>query len=47
MKFYFFESLAEIGTIAMENAKMYKSIMKNYENVMNDIFTLIGYRRSI
>ena len=43
----FIEALAEIGAIAIENARMYESIKKDYESMMNDIYTFIGYRRSI
>lgn len=43
----FIEALAEMGAIAIENAKMYESIRKDYENVMSDIYAFIGYRRSI
>jgi signal transduction protein with GAF and PtsI domain len=43
----FIEALAEIGAIAIENARMYESIKKDYENMMNDIYTFVGYRRSI
>jgi len=43
----FAEALAEMGAIAIENAKMYETIRKDYENVMSDIFTFVGYRRSI
>jgi signal transduction protein with GAF and PtsI domain len=43
----FIEALAEIGAIAIENARMYESIKKDYENVMNDINAFVGYRRSI
>jgi len=44
---HFVEALAEIGAIAIENAKMYENIRKDYENVMSDIYTFLGYRRSI
>lgn len=43
----FIEALAEIGAIAIENARMYESVKKDYENVMNDINAFVGYRRSI
>jgi signal transduction protein with GAF and PtsI domain len=43
----FIEALAEMGAIAIENAKMYERIRKDYENLMSDVFTIIGYRRSI
>jgi signal transduction protein with GAF and PtsI domain len=43
----FVEALAEIGAIAIENAKMYERIRKDYAEVMNDISSFTGYRRSI
>jgi signal transduction protein with GAF and PtsI domain len=43
----FIEGLAEMGTIAIENARRYESIRKDYEYVLNDIFYFYGYRRSI
>jgi transcriptional regulator with GAF, ATPase, and Fis domain len=43
----FAEALAEMGAIAIENARMYETIRKNYEDVMSDILTFVGYRRSI
>lgn len=43
----FIEALSEMGAIAIENARMYESIRKDYEYVMSDIFTFFGYRRSI
>lgn len=43
----FIEALAEMGAIAIENARMYESIRKDYEYVMSDIFFFNGYRRSI
>lgn len=43
----FAEALAEMGAIAIENAKMYERIKKDYESVMTDIYNFVGYRRSI
>lgn len=43
----FIEALAEMGAIAIENARMYERIRKDYEDIMGDISTFIGYRRSI
>jgi signal transduction protein with GAF and PtsI domain len=43
----FAESLAEMGAIAIENARMYERIKKDYESVMSDVYNFIGYRRSI
>jgi signal transduction protein with GAF and PtsI domain len=43
----FIEALVEMGAIAIENARMYESIKKDYENMMSDIYTFVGYRRSI
>lgn len=43
----FFEALAEMGTLAIENARMYEPLRKDYENLMHDIFMFVGYRRSI
>ncbi|MBW1981877.1 MAG: GAF domain-containing protein [Deltaproteobacteria bacterium] len=41
------EVLAEIGAIAIENAKMHQRIKQDYESVMSDIYDFVGYRRSI
>lgn len=43
----FAEALAEMGAIAIENARMYQRIKKDYESVMEDIYNFVGYRRSI
>ena len=43
----FIEALAEMGTIAIENARMHERIRKDYEDIMRDILTFVGYRRSI
>lgn len=43
----FIEALAEMGAIAIENARMYERVCKDYEEVMSDILTFVGYRRSI
>ena len=43
----FAQALAEIGAIAIENARMYERIKKDYESVMSDLYTFVGYRRSI
>jgi len=43
----FAEALAEMGAIAIENAKMYEKVKKDYESVMSDIYSFVGYRRSI
>lgn len=43
----FVEAIAEIGTIAIENARMYERIKKDYEDVMTDIYTFAGFRQSI
>jgi signal transduction protein with GAF and PtsI domain len=43
----FVEALAEIGAIAIENARMYERIRKDYAEVMNDISSFTGYRRSL
>ncbi len=43
----FIETLAEMGAIAIENARSYESIRKDYEYVLNDLFYFYGYRRSI
>jgi len=43
----FIEALAEMGAIAIENARMYERIRKDYEDIMGDISTFIGYRRSL
>jgi len=43
----FAQALAEMGAIAIENARMYQRIKKDYESVMEDIYNFVGYRRSI
>jgi signal transduction protein with GAF and PtsI domain len=43
----FFEALAEMGALAIENARMYEELRKDYENLMTDISMFVGYRRSI
>jgi len=43
----FAESLAEIGAIAIENARLYERVKKDYEDVIGDIHALTDYRRSI
>lgn len=43
----FAEAIAEMGAIAIENARMYERIKKDYESVMSDIYNFVGYRRSI
>jgi GAF domain-containing protein len=44
---HFAEALGEMGAIAIENARMYEKIKKDYEDVMSDIHRFVGYRRSI
>ena len=41
------EALAEMGAIAIENAKMYERIKQDYETVMKDVYSFVGYRRSL
>lgn len=43
----FAEALAEIGAIAIENARLYESVKKDYQSVMEDIHSFVGYRRTI
>ncbi len=43
----FAESLAEMGTIAIENARMYESIKNDYQSMMSDLYTFVGYSRSL
>jgi GAF domain-containing protein len=43
----FAEALGEMGAIAIENARMYETIKKDYESVIEDIQRFVGYRRSI
>jgi len=43
----FFEGLAEMGALAIDNAGMYEQLRKGYENLMSDILMFVGYRRSI
>jgi GAF domain-containing protein len=42
----FVEALAEMGAIAIENARMYERIRKDYEAVMTDLGTFSDYRRT-
>lgn len=42
----FVEALAEMGAIAIENARMYERIRKDYEAVMTDLGTFADYRRN-
>jgi signal transduction protein with GAF and PtsI domain len=41
----FAEALAEMGAIALENARMYERIKKDYENLMSDVYNVVSYRR--
>jgi signal transduction protein with GAF and PtsI domain len=43
----FAESLGELGAIAIENARLYERVKKDYESVMGDVYSFVGYRRSI
>lgn len=43
----FAEALAEMGAIAIENARMYERIKHDHESIMSDIYNFVGYRRSI
>lgn len=43
----FTEALAEMGALAIENARMHEKIRHDYEAVMSDIYEFVGYRRSI
>jgi signal transduction protein with GAF and PtsI domain len=43
----FAEAAADISALAIENARMYESVKKDYESVMNDIHSFVGYRRTI
>jgi signal transduction protein with GAF and PtsI domain len=43
----FIEALAEMGAIAIENARMYEGMRKDYESAMTDLGTFIDYRRSL
>lgn len=43
----FLEALVEMGAIAIENAKRYENIKKDYEYAINDIFNFFEYRRCI
>jgi GAF domain-containing protein len=40
------EALAEMGAIAIENARMYERIRKDYEAVMTDLGAFSDYRRT-
>jgi len=40
-------SLAEMGGVAIENARIYERIRSDYESIMSDIYQYIGYRKSI
>jgi signal transduction protein with GAF and PtsI domain len=43
----FLEALAEMGALAIENARMYERLRKDYEILMSDILTFLGCRRSL
>ncbi len=43
----FVEALGELAAIAIENARMYERLKKDYEEVMADVFRFVGYRRSL
>jgi signal transduction protein with GAF and PtsI domain len=43
----FAEALGEIGALAIENARMHEQLKQDYEEVVNDIHSFVGYRRSI
>jgi GAF domain-containing protein len=43
----FIEAVAEIGAIAIENARRYEDLRKDYEYVISDIFNFFEYRRTI
>ncbi len=40
-------ALAEMGALAIENARMYEQLRKDYENLMTDISMFVENRRSI
>jgi hypothetical protein len=46
-EFGFLEALAEMGALAIENARMDEQIRKDYEILMGDILGFVGCRRSI
>ncbi|UCG14223.1 MAG: GAF domain-containing protein [Deltaproteobacteria bacterium] len=41
------EAMAEMGAIAIENARMHERIKHDYEAVMEDVYSFVGYRRSL
>ena len=41
----FLESLAEMGALAIENARMYEQLRKDYENLMKGVLSFVGDRR--
>ncbi|MGQ9483931.1 MAG: GAF domain-containing protein [Desulfosoma sp.] len=43
----FVEALGELGGVAIENARLYERLRKDYEEVMSDVFRFVGYRRSL
>jgi len=43
----FAEALAEIGALGIENARMYEQLKQDYEELVGDIHSFVGYRRSI
>ncbi len=43
----FVESLAEMGAVAIENARMYEKLKSDHEELMSDIYRFVGYRRSL
>ncbi len=43
----FAEAMAEMGANILENIRRYESLRRDYEYVVNDIFTFYGFRRGI
>jgi signal transduction protein with GAF and PtsI domain len=43
----FLEALGEMGALAIENARLYDRAKKDYETVMSDVYTFVGYRQSL
>ena len=43
----FAEALAEVGALAIENARMHEAIKEDYAAVMDEMYSFVSYRRRI
>jgi len=43
----FVEALAEVGALAIENARMHEAIKEDYAAVMDEMYNFVSYRRRI